>query len=614
MFFNRYELLRLAKAAVRVFRSEGFGEVLRRAEVVMARLPSRRTYAKWARAQDAILSANRQRILERQAALQLQARISILMPVYNTPEKWLREALDSVLAQLYWNWELCVADDASTAPHVRATLESYRARDPRIKIEYRPNNGHISAATNSALALASGDFIALMDHDDLISADALFELVSKLNEDATVDMVYSDEDKFDAKGRRFDPAFKPDWSPDYLESCMYTAHLAMYRKTIVDKVGGFRPGFEGAQDYDFVLRFTEMTDRIAHVPRILYHWRAMPGSTAMSMYDKEYVMSAGARALQDRLARTGRHGAVRQSRFASCFDVRVNLEQRPLVSIVIPTAGRERPLRGRNVNLVTHCVERIRSLSTYPEYEIVIVDNGDLGHEVRDGLSASGCRLLTFGEPEFNISRKLNLGASIARGPYLLFLNDDIEVVSKDWIEALLEQGTKPGVGVVGAKLLYENDTLQHVGVAHYRGLPDHVRKHYSRNDAGYMFSTVSVRNYMAVSGACMLTPTALFRELTGFDDAYKVNYGDIDYCLKARVRGYRTVYTPHAELYHFESGSRLAEVARDEIELYLGRWKVVTARDPYYNTDYLRPSPPDFSLWLSAGRSSDAQSASALR
>jgi GT2 family glycosyltransferase len=340
----------------------------------------------------------------------------------------------------------------------------------------------------------------------------------------------------------------------------------------------------------------------------------MPGSTAMSMYDKEYVMSAGARALQDRLARTGRRGVVRQSRFASCFDVRVNLEQHPLVSIVIPTAGRERPLRGRNVNLVTHCVERIRSLSTYGQYEIVIVDNGDLHREVRDALSGSECRLLTYGEPEFNISRKQNLGASVARGSYLLFVNDDIEVVSRDWIEALLEQGTRPAVGVVGAKLLYENDTLQHVGVAHYRGLPDHVRKHYSRNDAGYMFSTVSVRNYMAVSGACMLTPAALFGELAGFDEAYKVNYGDIDFCLKARARGYRTVYTPHAELYHFESASRRAEVKSDEMNLYLERWGAVTAHDPFYNTDYLRPSPPDFSLWLNAGSGSDAQSAPAHR
>jgi O-antigen biosynthesis protein len=522
------------------------------------------------------------------------------MPVFNTDDKWLREAIESVLAQLYPNWELCIADDASPRPHVRRTLQEYAARDSRIKVVYRPNNGHISAATNSALALASGEFVSLMDHDDVIPQQALYELVNKLNQDPAVDMIYSDEDKIDTKGRRFDPAFKPDWSPDYLESCMYTAHLALYRKAIADEIGGFRPGYDGAQDYDFVLRFTEKTDRIAHVSRVLYHWRAIPGSTATSMYDKSYVIAAGVRALRDRLERTGRSGSVSQSRYPGCFDVRVTLAEHPLVSIVIPTAGRDRKVHRRIVNLVSHCVGQIRSLSTYPNYEIVIVDNGDLGEATRKCLATCECHLIAFGEPEFNISKKLNLGASIASGSYLLFLNDDTEVVRGDWIQALLEQFAKPGVGAVGAKLLYENDTLQHVGVAHHQGLPDHVRKHFPRSDPGYMFSTVSVRNYLAVTGACLLTRSDLFHEVSGFNESYRVNYSDIDYCLKLRALGYRSVYTPHAELYHFESASRAAVVAKEEIELYLQRWKTVTTRDPYYNADYFRTSPPNFSLRLS--------------
>lgn len=601
MIPGQHELLRLILAAVRVFFAEGLAEVLRRAKVVLTRIPQRRAYARWARTHDSLSEPQRQSIRERQAALPLRPRISILMPVYNTHDKWLREALDSVIAQLYPNWELCIADDASTQPHVRATLEEYRAHELRIKVVYRSSNGHIAEATNSALALASGEFISLMDHDDVIPGHALYELVAKLNEDPSADMIYSDEDKIDSKGRRFDPGFKPDWSPDYLESCMYTAHLAIYRSAVAEKVGGFKPGYDGAQDYDFVLRFTETSDRIAHVPRVLYHWRAIPGSTASSMYDKRYVVPAGISALRDRLEHTGRRGSVSQSRYPSCFDVRIDLAEHPPVSIVIPTAGGERKVRGRTVSLVARCVERIRCFSTYPDCEIVIVENGDLNEAVRTFLVASGCRLVTYGEPEFNISKKLNLGASIAHGRYLLFIKDGTEAVRPDWIEALLEQGTKPGVGAVGAKLLCEDGTLHHVGIVHHQGLPDHVRKRFPRNDPGYMFSTISVRNYLAVSGACMLTRSDLFHKVSGFHEAYKVNYGDIDYCLKLRELGYRAVYTPHAELYNFETASRPAVVARQEMELYLQRWKTITARDPYYNANYFRTSPPDFSLRLSS-------------
>jgi GT2 family glycosyltransferase len=321
------------------------------------------------------------------------------------------------------------------------------------------------------------------------------------------------------------------------------------------------------------------------------------------MYDKDYVVTSGIRALEDRLSRTGRVGSVRGGAYPGCFDVRVQLPATPLVSIVIPTAGRERIVRGARPNLVSNCVRSLVAKTTYPNYEIIVVDNGDLKVEVRDALLSYGCRLVTFGEAEFNISKKLNLGASIARGEYLLFLNDDIEVTNGDWINALLEQGSKSGVGVVGAKLLYEDGSIQHVGVAHHEGLPDHVRKHYPRSDPGYMFSTVSVKNYVAVTGACMLTPARLFHQAGRFTEAFKVNYGDVDYCLKVRGLGYRTVYTPHAELYHFESASRVAEVAEEEIALYLERWREITQRDPYYNADYLETSPPDFTFRVRAGR-----------
>jgi GT2 family glycosyltransferase len=597
MLASRHEAMRLVSAAIRVLFADGPVEVLRRAKVILKRAPTRRAYQRWAQLQDELLESQRDELRAQQSRLALRPRISILMPVFNTREQWLREALDSVLAQLYENWELCIADDCSSKPHVRLVLSEYASRDARIKVIYRESNGHIAAATNSALDAASGEFVSLMDHDDVIPENALCELVKKLNEIPSADMIYSDEDKIDTGGRRHDPAFKPDWSPDYLESCMYTAHLAIYRKTIVDEIGGFRPGYDGAQDYDFVLRFTERASCVAHVPKVLYHWRAIPGSTATSMFDKNYVVPAGIRALQDRLARNGQRGTVAASRFPGCFDVRVKLAEQPLVSVVIPTAGRDRKIRRKTQNLVLHCVEQVQRLSTYPNYEIVIVDNGDLSDGTRQALLLYKCRLITYGEPEFNISKKLNLGASIANGSYLLLLNDDIEVIRGDWIEAMLEQGVKPGVGAVGAKLLYENRTLQHVGVVHANGLPDHVRKNYSTHDPGYLFSTVSVRNYLAVTGACMLTPSALFRQVGGFHEEYKVNYSDIDYCLKLRELGYRSVYTPHAELFHFESASRPAEVAEEEIALYRRRWRTVTMRDPYYNADYFRAAPPDFAL-----------------
>jgi GT2 family glycosyltransferase len=294
---------------------------------------------------------------------------------------------------------------------------------------------------------------------------------------------------------------------------------------------------------------------------------------------------------------------VRPTQVAGCFEVRWALPREPLVSIVIPTAGGDRVVRGKTTNLVSHSVERIRSSSTYRNYEIVVVDNGDLRSEVRLSLERSASRRVTFGEPVFNISRKINLGAAHARGEFLLLLNDDIDLINADWIEALLEQAMKPGVGAVGAKLLYENDTTQHVGVVHHNGLPDHVRKHFPREDPGYRCSSSSVRNYLAVTGACMLTSAEAFGSVGGYDEAFRINYGDVDYCLKLRQRGMRTIYTPHAQLYHYESASRRAEVAQDEIDLFLRRWRAVTARDPYYNTEVLRAAPSDFSLNLHADR-----------
>ncbi len=546
---------------------------------------------------EALKENDRHAILERMRGLRYQPLISIVMPVYNTPEKLLRAAVGSVVNQCYPHWELCIADDASAPPHVRRVLEEYVAGNPRIKVTYRQECGHIAEATNSALALATGEFISLMDHDDEIAPEALYEFVNALNENRALDMIYSDEDKIDEHGRRYGPFFKPDWSPDYLESCMCTSHLAIYRKTLVDRIGGFRPECNGSQDYDFVLRFTEQTDRIAHVAKILYHWRAVPGSTAFAMTEKNYVIEAGIRALEDRLRRTGRSGSVKASRYPACYDVTVRLAHAPLVSIVIPTAGRSVTVNGRHLDLVTNCVQSIQDKSTYRNFEIVIVDNGDLAAATLEALRSAGCRNVTYDASLFNLSRKVNLGAQNARGDYLLLLDDDIEVITPEWLERLLEQALKPGVGAVGAKLLYPDDTIQHAGIVHCEGLPAHVRKHYPRDDPGYFFSTASVRNYLGVTGACLLTSAAAFRSVGGFDEQFEINYSDTDYCLKLRERDLRTVYTPHAELYHFECTNRAATVAAKESGLYLKKWSSVTQDDPYYNNAFLSTRPPDYSL-----------------
>ena len=602
-FWGPIGIARLLRRAASVLAREGPGEVLHMLKGMGHRAFDRIDYAPWVDEQSTLDECRRDELLREVAQFARNPTISILMPTLDSRVAWLRQAIESVMAQIYPYWELCIADDASPNEEVRSVLKEYAAREPRIRLVFRDKNGRISSATNSALAMAQGEFVSLMDHEDLLEPVALFELVQALNRDPSLDMVYSDEGKIDAGGVPYEPFFKPDWSPDYLESCMYTAHLAVYRKTLVDRIGGFRSELNGAQDYDFVLRFSELTERIGHVARVLYHRRVMSTSSAASMQRRAYVVAAGVRALKERLARTGRRGTVQPSEYDGCFKVRWAPSREPLVSIIIPTAGGDRIVRGRHINLVTRCVGQIRANTTYRNYEIVIVDNGDLRFDVREELQRRGCRFITFSEPEFNISKKLNLGANMARGEFLLLLNDDTEIIAPDWIEAMLEQALKPGVGVVGAKLLYENGTIQHVGVVLREGLPDHVRKHFPGDDAGYYFSTASVRNYLAVTGACMLTSAREYQAVGGFNEAFKINYNDVDYCLKLRERGLRTIYTPHAELYHFEAASRVFAVSQEEIDRFSARWKAMTDPDPYYNGDCLQDSPPDFSLRLRSHR-----------
>ena len=530
------------------------------------------------------------------AGFRLRPRISIVMPVYNTPKPYLEAALASIRAQGYPDWELCLCDDASTAPHIAPMLDALAADEPRVRLHRRTQNGRIVGASNDALALATGDWITLIDHDDVIPPHALFAFVSALNADPQIDFLYSDEDKITVEGERYEPFFKPDWSPETLEACMYTAHLALYRRDIVARIGAFRAECEGAQDYDFVLRYTEHVTRAHHVPQVLYHWRAIPGSTAQAMDNKGYVVAAAIRALEDRARRTGGLDSVRPTAFAGSFHLRRPLTERPVVSIVIPTAGRDSAVRGRTVDLLAACLASIRERSTYDNIEIVAVDNGDLRPATKDALERFGARTVTWDQPVFNVAAKMNLGARAAKGAVLVFLNDDIDVISPDWIEAMLALLQIPGVGAVGPKLLFETGELQHVGVTVIDATPDHPRRSYPREDPGHFFSTAGNRNYLAVTGACVMVRRADFEAIQGFDEGFAINYNDVDLCLRLRERGLRSVYCAEVELYHYESRNRARTVAEDEQARFRARWAEAIPRDPYYS-EWFEALPPTFEL-----------------
>jgi GT2 family glycosyltransferase len=530
------------------------------------------------------------------AGFALRPRISIVMPVYNTPEPYLAAALASIRAQAYPDWELCLCDDASTAPHIAPMLARLAAEEPRVRLRSRTKNGGIVAASNDALALATGDWLTLIDHDDTIPPHALYAMVAALNAAPETDFLYSDEDKITVEGARYEPFFKPDWSPETLEACMYTAHLALYRMDLVGRIGGFRAECEGAQDYDFVLRYTEHARHVRHVPQVLYHWRAIPGSTAQAMDNKGYVIAAAIRALEDRARRTGGLDRVRPTAFAGSFHLRRTLRERPLVSIVIPTAGRDSTVRGRTVDLLAACLASIRTTSTYERIEIVAVDNGDLRPETRAAIARHGARSVTWERPEFNVAAKMNLGARAATGAVLIFLNDDVEIIAPDWIEAMLALLRIPGVGAVGAKLLFETGELQHVGVSVLDATPDHPRRTYPREDPGHFFSTAGNRNYLAVTGACVMVARAEFEAVGGFDEGFAVNYNDVDLCLRLRERGLRSVYCAEAELYHYESRNRARTVDPAEHDRFRARWAQAIPRDPYYG-EWFEALPPTFEL-----------------
>ncbi|MEO7724393.1 MAG: glycosyltransferase family 2 protein [Chthoniobacterales bacterium] len=514
--------------------------------------------------------------------------LSVITPVFNTPAVWLAEAVESVTRQAYENWELILVDDGSTLAETVELLATIEERDPRIVVVRRESTGGISEASNAGLARARGEWIGLLDHDDVLEPDALFEVVNYLQSHPETDLVFSDEDKITEDGLAA-PQFKPDWSPDFLLSYNYLCHFTTVRREIVEKAGRFRPEFDGAQDYDLFLRVSELTTRIHHLPRILYHWRRSETSTSDNIRRKPQALEAGRRAVESHLQRRGEHGHVTVDWQTHAYWVKRELRETRRISIIIATRDR--------IDLLSRCIASITSKTSYPNYEIIVVDNESKSDEAKEYFRNLEHRLLHFHGP-FNFSALNNLAVEQTNAPWLLFLNNDVEVIESEWLTVMAEHVQRKEVGAVGARLLYPNDTVQHAGVVlGVGGIAEHAFRHFPADAPGVSRQLQVTRNYSSVTGACLLTRREVFEEVGGFDEErLPVTFNDVDLCLKMRRAGYLIVYTPFAKLYHHESASRRRSVEALETEVMRERWPEYLERDPYYNPNLSRERA-DFSL-----------------
>lgn len=512
---------------------------------------------------------------------------SIIMPVYNVEAVWLEKAIQSVRNQIYPDWELCIADDASAKPQIRQVLSRYSQQDSRIKVIFRETTGNIVAASNSALELATGDYIALLDHDDELANHALFEVAKLINQHPNADFIYSDEDKINPDGKRCDPFFKPDWSPDYFHSCMYTCHLGVYRTRLIREIGGFRPGYDGSQDYDLVLRVVEKTKQIYHIPKILYHWRVVPASVTSGEDAKPWAYIAARKALQDMVDRSPYPGRVEETERAGFHRIRREIIGHPKISIIIPSAARGTiETATGSCCMLENCLRSIRDRSTYTNIEIVVVDGYDIPEPILERIAAPDLHLVRCEQP-FNFSQRINLGVSEATGDILLLLNDDVEIITPDWLESMLEFAQQTEIGAVGAKLLFPDGKIQHMGVMVLGGNPGHAFYGFDGDHPGYFCSNIVNRNYLAVTGACLMVRRELFLQLHGMDEGFPNNYNDVDLCLKIHQAGYRNVVTPYAQLIHYESSSRKPGLQPKEWENLDHKWRSylhTLKGDPYYN------------------------------
>jgi len=545
-------------------------------------------YRRWVAAFDTLDDSDRAAIRDQIARLANCPMISIVMPVYNTPEPYLRAAITSVRAQIYPYWELCIADDASPSPHVVTLLEQAATADRRIRWVRRATNGHISEATNTALTLASGEWVALMDHDDILPEHALYMLAREVTEHPDAQVIYSDEDRIDDNGLRSHPYFKPDFDPILLLGQNYFSHLCMMRRSLILQAGGFRVGYEGSQDWDVVLRVVEglRPDQIVHVPHVLYHWRVHPGSTSSSLAAKPYAATAARRAVTDHLRRVGQEARVLPAGWTGFNRIRWDLSEAPppVTIVILPRTG---------VRL-TRCINSARARAAYPDVEIMVLDDGDRRPMLR-AFMRDWRKTVTVVSDYRNVSDGAlrNAAAGQASGEILCFLHDDVEAVSDGWLEEMVGLLLQPGIGAVGAKLLYPDETIHHAGIVMgIGGTAGYIHRRADRLDPGYGGRAMLSQSFSAVSWACMVVRREAFEAVGGFDEVNLSGaYVDVDFCLRLGEAGWRVAWTPNAEMTRYASptepreseGENAIRFAR-EIRYLHTRWAPVLAVDPAYN------------------------------
>lgn len=583
---GRFGIFRLAWKAASYVRRNGLCASLRR---IKLRYTERKKMRVWRGLDQSRITAG-EREKQEKTVFEKKIRFSILVPLYNTPVPFLEEMIDSVVGQTYSEWELCLSD-GSDGDHadVMAVARKRAAQDARIKYRKLEKNLGISENTNACIEMATGDYLALLDHDDVLHPSALYEMMWGICERGA-DFLYTDEITFAKKpSDAYCPHYKPDFSPDLLRSYNYICHFSCFSRKLLEAVGGFRAAFDGSQDYDMILRLTEQASCITHIPKILYFWRAHVGSVASGISAKPYTLKAARKALAEHLARVNLRGVVCDSKVPSTYRIRYRLEGRPLVSIIIPNMD--------HAQLLKKCIDSVEKRTTYSNYEILIVENNSkkrstFAYYKTVTKQYANVRLIRW-RAEFNYSAINNFAVRHAKGEYLIFLNNDIEILSPRWIEEMLMFAQRRDVGAVGMMLYYPDNTVQHAGVIlGIGGIAGHSHKYFRRGESGYMSRMTLAQNLSAVTAASMMVRTSVFYEVGGFDEQLRVAFNDVDLCMKIRRAGYLIVFTPYAEAYHYESKSRGAEDTpqkrarfQGEVERFREKWgDVLEAGDPYYN------------------------------
>lgn len=525
---------------------------------------------------------------QKNTKFKINPKISIIIPMYNTPVNFFEELVDNLIGQTYSNWELCLADGS---PEENKELEKIYKKDERIKYKFIGENKGIAGNTNEALSLVTGDFVALLDHDDLLPLFSLYEIVKCINENPDVEFIYTDEDKFEKLGgKRYDPYFKSDFAPDTLRANNFICHFSVFKKELMDKLGGFRSEYDGAQDYDILLRMSEETNKIVHIPKILYHWRVHALSTAKAGGTaKPYAYEAGIKAIQDHINRLGLKGTVEQGNTLGTYKINYEVIGNPKVSIIIPNKD--------YINTLKVCLNSLKKLTTYENYEIIVVENNSEESETFEYYKKidgkDKIKVVYFPEKEFNYSKIINFGVKNSTGDYIIQLNNDTELMTPNWIQEMLGFAQREDVGAVGVELFYPDNTIQHAGIIiGIGGVAGHVFKNLPKGIHGYFSKDAMIQNLSAVTAACIMTPKSIYDDVDYMDEKFKVAFNDVDFCLKIREKGKLIVYNPFVQFKHYESKSRGFEDTPEkkerfqaEIDRFHDKWQSVLDKgDPYYN------------------------------